>query len=413
MRSRLPSGVYLLSLGIFIMISCELQVLGFMPELAADLGVTIAEVGYLVSAFAASMAIGGPILMLILSRFAPRTILVCLYVIFLLGELFGALAQNYSQLMVARAITGMVAGAFFGVSIGLCSRMTAPQDTLRAVALVLAGIMLGTIIGLPLAKVVAEQWSWRESFYLVVAFGTISALITLKAIPSLPAEAPHPIKQELKGVLDRRLWWVFATSFCVIGAVYAPFSFIVPLLTDLAGLPENAVTWLLFAYGVCMLAGNHVVAMLAVKHAKVTLISGLLILIGTFSVFALFVESSWVAVTCLIVMGFCGISLNPALVSRLMELPQGQRAFINTLHASVINVGIMFGSFVAGLMLDIGYSLHSVIWTGAAVALAGLAVLGLSPKLSGADTGEAPLQPEQIQPKQRCKHLAHGENPAG
>ncbi|UIP27385.1 MFS transporter [Photobacterium sp. TLY01] len=394
MRSPLPSGIYLLSLGIFIMISCELQVLGFMPALAADLDVSIAEVGYLVSAFAASMAIGGPILMLALSRFPPRRILACLYTLFILGELLGALAHGYTQLMLARAVTGMVSGAFFGVSIGLCSRMVAPKDTLRAVAMVLAGIMLGTIIGLPLAKVIAEYWGWRESFYVVVALAVFSAALTLKAVPSLPAEASQPLKQELKGVADVRLWWVFATSFCVIGAVYAPFSFIVPILTDLAALPEGTVTWLLFVYGVCMLVGNYVVAGLAVKHAKAAIIGGLAVMITVFVTFALFADLGWVAVICLILLGFCGVSLNPALVSRLMSLPQGERAFINTLHASVINAGIMFGSFAAGLTLDAGFSLHAVIWLGAAIAFVGLSVLAISPQLCESSAQTALQLPE-------------------
>ncbi|UTM56218.1 MFS transporter [Photobacterium sp. CCB-ST2H9] len=382
MRSSLPSGVYLLSLGIFMMISCELQVLGFMPALAADLGVSLAEIGYLVSTFAASMAIGGPLLMLVLSRFPPRTILVSLYAVFILGELFGALAQSYLQLVFARAVTGMVSGAFFGVSIGLCTRITAPQDTLRAIAMVLAGIMLGTIIGLPLAKLIAEHWGWRGSFYVVAVLAVFSSGVTLKVIPSLPAEAPQPVKQELKGVLDARLWWVFATSFCVLSAVYAPFSFIVPILTDLAVLPDGVVTWLLFVYGLCMLLGNHFVAQLAVKHAKATLAGGLGGLIMIFVVFALYADVAWVSVVCLVAMGFCGVSLNPALVSRLMELPQGQRSLINTLHASVVNVGIMSSSFAAGLMLDFGFSLRSTIWMGAAIAVVGLILLGLSPKLS-------------------------------
>ncbi|MDO6707315.1 MFS transporter [Photobacterium sp. 1_MG-2023] len=394
MRSPLPSGIYLLSLGIFVMISCELQVLGFMPALAADLGIAIADVGYLVSAFAASMAVGGPVLMLVLSRYPPRMILACLYVIFILGELLGAFAQSYAQLMLARAVTGMVSGAFFGVAIGLCSRMTGPKDTLRAVALVLAGIMLGTIIGLPMAKLIAAYWGWRESFFVVVVLAVLSAAVTLKAIPELPAEAAQPLKQELKATLDIKLWWVFATSFCVIGAVYAPFSYIVPILTELTALPEGTVTALLFVYGLCMLAGNHLVALLAGKHAKATLVGGLVLMLLVFVVFALFAKIVWVAVMCLLLMGFCGVSLNPALVSRLMQLPQGQRALINTLHASVINGGIMFGSFVAGLTLDMGLPLNTTLWVGAAVALTGLAVIGLSPKLH---PGVAQSATQQIQ----------------
>jgi predicted MFS family arabinose efflux permease len=379
MRTPLPISVYMLSFGIFIMISCELQVLGMMEQLAAALTISIAQAGYLVSIFAASMAIGGPILAILVSRLAVKKTLMMLYIIFILGELLGGFSNTFSQLVIARSITGMVSGAFFGVSIGLSARLVNSDSKLKAISTVLAGIMLGTIIGLPLAKVVSEYSNWQTSFFLVVGLASISALLTYLTLPDLSPEPPQPLRKELGAIFDTRLWWVFCTSFCIIGAVYAPFSYIVPILNETSGISQNSITLILFAYGGIMLIGNNLVAKMAAKNTKRTLVIGISFLIVNLCIFALFNDYHWLAITCTLLLGLCGVSLNPAMVSRLMELPQGGRAFINTLHASMITLGIMFGSFTAGIALSFGYQLTITIWVGATIAFFGLLILTFSP----------------------------------
>ncbi|UTV97742.1 MFS transporter [Marinomonas rhizomae] len=381
MRTPLPISVYMLSFGIFIMISCELQVLGMMEQLSAALTISIAQAGYLVSIFAVSMAIGGPILAILVSRLAVKKALMMLYIIFILGELLGGFSNTFGQLVIARSITGMVSGAFFGIAIGLSARLVNSDSKLNAISTVLAGIMLGTIIGLPLAKVVSEYSNWQSSFFLVVGLASISALLTYLTLPDLSPEPPQSLRKELGAVFDARLWWVFFTSFCIIGAVYAPFSYIVPILNQTSGMPQNSITLILFAYGGIMLIGNSLVAKMATKDAKLTLLTGISILIINLCLFALFSNHLWISVTCTLLLGLCGVSLNPAMVSRLMELPQGERAFVNTLHASMITLGIMFGSFIAGMALSYNYPLTVTIWVGAAIAFFGLLTLALSPTL--------------------------------
>lgn len=371
----LPISVYMLSFGIFIMISCELQVLGMMEELAATLNISIAQTGYLVSIFAVSMAIGGPILAILVSRLAVKKTLMILYIIFILGELLGGFSNTFSQLVVARSITGMVSGAFFGVSIGLSARLVNSDRKLKAISTVLAGIMLGTIIGLPLAKVISEYSNWQTSFFLVAGLASISALLTYLTLPDLSPEPTHPIRKELSAIFDARLWWVFCTSFCIIGAVYAPFSYIVPILNETSGISQNSITLILFVYGAVMLIGNNLVAKMAARNTNRTLVIGISFLIINLCIFALFHDYRWLAITCTLLLGLCGVSLNPAMVSRLMALPQGSRAFINTLHASMITLGIMFGSFTAGITLSFGYSISMTIWIGAVIALLGLLTL--------------------------------------
>jgi MFS transporter, DHA1 family, inner membrane transport protein len=376
--STIPVSVYLLAFGIFAMISCELQVLGMMPLMARDLDLGIPQVGYLVSLYAAAMATGGPLLTLLLGTQPPKRAIYLLYAIFILGESLGALSYSYGQLVVSRLVTGAVSGAFFGIAIGMCGRLVPPGLAIRAVAIVLAGIMVGTILGLPLASLVGEHYGWRASFWLVVALALLGVLGSAALLPALPAAARISLSQELAAFRNRSLWYVYSTSFCVIGATYAAFSYLVPILTQVAGFASSSVSLLLFVYGVAMLLGNHLVAMLAGRRNILILAIGLVLQILFLSLLAFFIQHSWVAVAAVIGLGLVGVSMNPAMVSRIMQLPHGERPLVNTVHASVITLGIMFGSFASGQVLEQGYSLLSPMWVGVAVALVGLLTLMLN-----------------------------------
>jgi predicted MFS family arabinose efflux permease len=376
--STIPVSVYLLAFGIFAMISCELQVLGMMPLMARDLDLGIPQVGYLVSLYAAAMATGGPLLTLLLGTQPPKRAIYLLYAIFILGESLGALSYSYGQLVVSRLVTGAVSGAFFGIAIGMCGRLVPPGLAIRAVAIVLAGIMVGTILGLPLASLVGEHYGWRASFWLVVALALLGVLGSAALLPALPAAARISLSQELAAFRNRSLWYVYSTSFCVIGATYAAFSYLVPILTQVAGFASSSVSLLLFVYGIAMLLGNHLVAMLAGRRNILILAIGLVLQILFLSLLALFIQHSWVAVAAVIGLGLVGVSMNPAMVSRIMQLPHGERPLVNTVHASVITLGIMFGSFASGQVLEQGYSLLSPMWVGVAVALVGLLTLMLN-----------------------------------
>ncbi|MGY0074080.1 MFS transporter [Vibrio proteolyticus] len=355
-------------------------------QLTYDLSISVAKVGYLVSGFAAAMAIGGPVLTLMFNRLPPKTFVIRLYCVFVLGELLGALTHQYWLLMLSRLITGAVAGAFFGVAISMCQQLTDKSRQLDAVALVLSGIMLGTIIGLPMAKVMSEAFSWSVSFYLLALLALLCALLTAIRLPNIRPESSLALSAELLALKSAKLGWLYATSFFVISAAYAPFSYIVPMLSEHALLSQNAITLLLLAYGFAMLVGNQIVAKLAVHHAKMVILVGLVLVGAALSVFYLLGHNPFIAGAATLVIGLCGVSLNPALVARIMQLPQGQRTFTHTVHSSVITLGIMFGSFIAALGLDFGFSLISPLLVGLSFAFIAMLIVLFTPPLLATST---------------------------
>lgn len=373
----MPWAIYILSFGIFALITSELQVTGMLTVMAKDLGVSISQVGYLVSVYAGAMAIGGPVLTLLLLRLSPRIALLVLYGVFIVSQSLGAVADSYGLLMLARILTGATAGAFIGISLSISVRVVSAQLRGRAVAIVLAGIMLGTTIGLPLSSVIGEHYGWRPSFWSTSVLAIIGALATFYIIPRLPRPPSVKLAHELNAFKNANLWAVYSTSFCIIGATFAVFAYFVPILTTLSGFKPDTVSLLLFLYGVATLVGNHIVGKLANKHSMAVIFGGLVLLIALFAGLAFFPENQYITTLMVVGIGLTGVSMNPAMVNRVMQLPQGQGSLVSSVHTSVITLGLMAGTFISGFALSLGFSLHAPMWVGIGIALLGLLTLKL------------------------------------
>ncbi len=163
----MPRAVYVLALGIFAMVTSEFVVAGLMPQMADGLDATIPEIGYLITAFAMAMAFGGPFLTMAVTKARPKQALMVLFAIFLFGNILAATASGYAVMVVARVVTGVAAQAMFGVSISVCAQLTRPEVRGRAVSVVLNGLMLGTLLGLPLSTLVGERLGWRAAFWVI------------------------------------------------------------------------------------------------------------------------------------------------------------------------------------------------------------------------------------------------------
>jgi DHA1 family inner membrane transport protein len=369
-----PRAVYILALGIFAMVTSEFVVAGLMPQIASGLDVSIPQVGYLITAFAVAMAVGGPVLTVLVMRLRPKTALMLLFVMFLAGNVLAATAPNYPVMVLARLVTGTASQAFFGMAVSVSVVLVPPEVRGRAIALVMNGLMLGTLLGLPLAMFVGDAYGWRAAFWAISALTVAAAFSTLSRVPALERIAGGPLRQEI-GVFRRNgsLWLVLATSLLVIGATFSAFSFLNPILTEISGFDTGAVPLLLVAYGAATVVGNMIVGRLADRHALAVLLGGLVLNLVFLTGFALFADVSLVAVACMLGIGLVGVTMNPAMGVRV------QRAgnvgpLVNTIHGSFITGGVMVSSAVGGLAID-GFGLRAPLWLGAGLALLGILTL--------------------------------------
>ncbi|MFT4041924.1 MAG: MFS transporter [Gordonia sp. (in: high G+C Gram-positive bacteria)] len=381
-RNTVPASVYILAAGVFAMVTSEFTVAGLMPQLAESLHTGTEQIGYLVTVFAAAMAVGGPLLVIVLQRTSPRFALMAVFALFLSGNITAALATNYQTMMTARIISGAASQAFFGIAVSMAVGMVDDQIRGRAVAVVMNGLMLGTLLGLPLATFIGGRFGWHAAFWAISAITFAAAAPTFAFVrnpDTSAADASAASSQSLLVILRKpQFLLALASSTLIIGATFSAFSFFTPILTEVTGFSDGIVPVLLLGYGAATVVGNLIVGRVADAHTITTLLVGTslnaLALIG----FAVYAEIPVLAVIFMLGIGIAGVTMNPAMVVRIQRA--GSAApLVNTIHGSFITLGIIIGS-AAGAALIGHHGLRAPIVLGA--GLATLALIAILPALT-------------------------------
>ncbi|MBO8196435.1 MFS transporter [Streptomyces oryzae] len=379
----MPLTVYLMAAGIFSMVTSEFLVAGLMPQIGDGLDVTVSQVGYLVTAFAAAMTVGGPFLAAGVLRLRPKQALLLLFGIFLAGNVLAAVAPDYAVMLVARIVTGAASAAFLGAAISLSVRLVRPELAGRAVSVALNGLMLGTLLGLPVSTFIGERYGWRGAFWAVTAMTVLAAAATLVWAPQVERQqsggsgAGGGLRRELGVFRHPKLWLVLSTSTLVIGATFSAFSYFNPILTEISGFSSGSVPLLLVAYGAANLVGNVIVGRLADRYTIPVLLTGLLSNGIFLAAFALLADVPVAALVFMLAIGLVGVTMNPAMAARVQRAGN-TGPLVNTVHSSFITLGIILGSALGGLAIP-RFGLTSPVWIG--VAMAALGALTLIPDL--------------------------------
>jgi predicted MFS family arabinose efflux permease len=237
----MPSIIYLLALAIFCMTTSEFMVAGMMNELALAFQVSVSSIGYLITAYAGAMVIGGPILTAILLRIRSKQALLLLIFIFLIGQSLGAIAWNYDIMMISRIITGIASSSAFGVAISYSATLVHPNSRGKAASIVLAGLMISTVIGLPITTVISQHFGWRTSFWAVSVLVLASGIMIQWLLPSSSIKEQLNWKDELIHFKNRHLWAAYITSMFIIGATFAAFSYFTPIFTNVTGFSSASI----------------------------------------------------------------------------------------------------------------------------------------------------------------------------
>lgn len=377
--ATVPPWVYLLSATIFVITTAEFMVAGLMPSLATAFAVSVGEIGNLIALFALGMTLGGPLVIALLLRLGVpnKHALLWLLAVFLIGSTLAALAPSYAVMALARTLQGITSAACFGIGLTLCAESVRADLRGRAASLVLAGLTISPIVGVPAAVLINDLFGWRTSFWLVVGLTALCLAVVGSTIPRPNRSTQVDLASGLAGLNNRRLWAAYATSGLIIGATFAAFSYVTAIFTEVTGLAPRLIPIVLAAYGLATVIGNLVIGRLADRHTIPVLAIGLVILGAALASFAAFPTDAVVSVAAFLVIGLTGVSLNPAMVARVMRVAH-PGPLVNSLHASAITAGLAFGTWLGGLAIDRGYGLAAPLWIGA--GLAGLGLLSLAPR---------------------------------
>ena len=372
-------AVLALAVGSFAIGTTEFVAMGLLPDIAASLGISEPTAGHVISAYALGVVIGAPLIAALTARIPRKTLLLGLMAVFTLGNLASVLAPSYGTLMAARFAAGLPHGAFFGAAALVAAHLMGPQNRAKAVAHVMCGLTVATVIGVPMASWLGQALGWRSAFALVVAVG----LVTLAALWFwLPArlrtmQSTSPLT-ELGALRRVQVWLALLVGMIGFGGMFAVYTYISTTMTDVAGLPRDLVPLALMVFGIGMVIGNLVGGRLADR----SVVRALYLSMGTLgAVLAVFVFASHNPYTAMVVLfgiGASGSAVAPALQTRLMDVARDAQTLAAALNHSALNIGNATGAWVGGLVIAAGYGYTAPAAAGGVLAAAGILVLTVS-----------------------------------
>lgn len=370
----MPLAVYILGLAIFSIGTAELMVAGMMSTLSAAFGITVGEVGHLISYYAFGVMLGGPVLTYFFLKFkAPyRTTLLWLLALYVAVQGLSAFVSDYSILVAIRIVTGVLCAGCLSLALATSMALVPIQHRPRAASIVIGGFMVSNVFGVPLATIIDQHWGWRITFGLVAVLVLICLLALARLLPAIAAGGTLKMAEELKAFKNNAYWKACATSCLILGASFAAFSYFVPVLVDVSGFSMQTVPFILMLYGLANIAGNMVTGRLAYRHSLAIMVVGLTILSLSLLGMALFAEYQLIAIFTVILIGLSGVPMNPAMMARIVTVAH-PGPMVNAVHTSVINIGLGGGSYLGGMAIASGYGLRSALWIGMVLAILALA----------------------------------------
>lgn len=369
-----------LAVGSFGIGTGEFAIMGLLPDIAAGLGVMLPAAGHLISAYALGVVVGAPLIALLAAKLSRRTLLLALMLAFALGNLASAAAPGMGMLTLARFLSGLPHGAYFGVA-ALVAASVAPQGRrAQAVGRVMLGLTVATLIGTPIAAWLGQQFGWRSLFVLVGGIGTLTVALLAVTLPQDEVHAEASALRELAALKRAQVWLTLIFASVGFGGMFAVFSYIAATATQVAGLPESFVPVILAIFGAGMILGNVAGAWLADRALMPTLAALMAFNILVLAVFALSAQHAAMLCLCVFFIG-TGVALAPAVQTRLMDVAGDAQTLAATSMHSAFNIANAAGAWLGGLAIAAGWGYAATGWVGAILGLAGLAVFGLSWRL--------------------------------
>lgn len=367
---RLP--LYALSAAAFGIGTTEFVIMGLLPEVAHDLGVTIPQAGLLVSGYAIGVTIGAPIVAIATARLKRHVALLSLMGIFILGNLMCALAPSYWPLMIARIVTAFCHGAFFGVGAVVAADLSPPGRKAQAIAMMFAGLTLANVLGVPFGTALGQALGWRSTFWAVVGIGLLAALALIAWLPRTLGRAEGNMLTEF-GVLKRpQVILAMLISVMASASLFSVFTYIAPILTDVTGVSPHGVTLVLLLFGVGLTVGNFAGAKLADWRMLPAMIGILATIIALQVIFYGTAPSLVPAVATIFLWGVAAFALVAPLQLRVVAEANGAPNLASSLNQGAFNLGNAIGAWAGGVAITAGVGYGNLPWLGAGLALAAL-----------------------------------------
>ncbi|WP_435607412.1 MFS transporter [Pseudomonas knackmussii] len=377
----MPTSLLVLALSAFAIGTTEFVIMGLLPDVAGDLGVSIPTAGWLVSGYAFGVAIGAPIMALLTAKLPRKRALLMLMGVFILGNLLCAVAAGYDMLMLARIVTSLCHGAFFGIGSVVAASLVPANRKASAVALMFTGLTLANVLGVPLGTALGQAAGWRSTFWVVTGLGVLALIGLWRVLPAGHDEEAVDLRQEAAALRSGSLWLALGTTVLFSAAVFALFTYVAPLLGDVTGVSPRGVTWTLVLIGLGLTFGNILGGRLADWRLGTTLAGVFAAMAVVSAVLSWTSHSLLAAEITLFIWAAAAFAAVPALQVNVVRVGQAAPNLVATLNIGAFNVGNAFGAWVGGSVIDHGLGLTRVPL--AAAVLAVLALIAVMFAFSG------------------------------
>ncbi|MFJ3094314.1 MFS transporter [Streptomyces hydrogenans] len=369
----MPVALLALAISAFGIGTTEFVMMGLLPNVAADLGTTVPTAGHLVSAYALGVVVGAPLLTALGSRLPRKRMLLLLMALFTVGNLASALAPGYGWLLAGRVLAGLPHGAFFGVGAVVAARLVRPDRQARAVATMFLGLTVANILGVPAATLLGQHLGWRATFLVVAVIGLGALAALARLVPELPVDERQGLGRELRALGRPQVLLGLLTAVFGFAGVFAVYSYLASMTTEVMGFGESTVTVVLALFGLGMTAGALAAGPLTDRAPRPTLYGSLAALALTLVAFRYTVHVPWLALVTVVVLGAVGFMTTTPLQMLVMEKAKDAPTLASASNHSAFNLANAGGAWAGGAAIAAGGG-----WTSPALVGAGLAAVGLA-----------------------------------
>jgi DHA1 family inner membrane transport protein len=352
----------------------EYVIVGLLPDIARDLQISIPEAGMLITSYSLSVAIGSPILAILIASLPRRAALIILMLLFILGNLLCALSPSYFSLIISRMITALCHGAFFGLGAVVAAAVVPPKQKTQAIAIMFAGLTLANVMGVPLGTSIGQLYGWRATFWCVVIIGVVAVAALYAWIPRGLMLKGTGLLNELRALKRSQVLFAMMISILASSSLFSVFTYIVPILEEVAGLQPTYITAVLLVFGVGITIGNLGGGRLADWRLMPTIIGICFSLVLVLVLFSATAHSLLPAVITLFIWGVLAFAIISPLQMRVVNEATGAPSLASTMNQSAFHIGNAAGAYVSGVAITHGISYANLPWVGAAIAILALSM---------------------------------------
>ncbi|MFJ5552392.1 MFS transporter [Streptomyces sp. NPDC093225] len=374
----MPLALLALAIGAFGIGTTEFVIMGLLPQVAGDFGVSIPTAGLLVTGYALGVVAGAPLMTALGTKVPRKRMLMLLMGLFIAGNLISALAPAFGVMLAGRVVASLAHGAFFGIGAVVAAELVAPERRAGAIALMFTGLTVANVLGVPLGTWLGQGAGWRATFAVVAALGVAGLLGVAKLVPELPRSEGVRLRDELGAFRNVQVLLAMAMTVLGFGGVFAAVTYIAPMLTEVSGFAEGSVTWLLVLFGLGMVGGNLVGGRFADRALMPMLYAALGALALVLALFTVTAHHKVLAAVTVALVGALGFATVPPLQKRVLDQAAGAPTLASAMNIGAFNLGNALAAWLGGLVISAGYGYTAPNWVGAALAAAALALALLS-----------------------------------